>query len=200
MEGPMREVYVSEEIYTHEYLWRAAQSLHKHPVADEKNFYYRLASLIMTYLAFEAFVNFLGEVVCPRKWAIEKEAFRGRGDTIEAKISDIVLRLPEYEWRKGERPYQDIKKLKRFRDLVAHGRVVRGEYVTIANGDGVDFRWSHEWDEFTELSPVVSSMASVKAFCQSLVIAARKHFDDPNLVFDAFEGPLASAEGTSRPK
>jgi hypothetical protein len=153
----------------------------------------------MMYLAFEAFVNFLGEVVCPEKCAIEKEAFRGRGDTIEAKISDIVLQLPGYEWRKGERPYQDIKKLKRFRDLVTHGKVFRAEYVTIANVDVVDSRWSHEWDEFTQPSAVASSMASVKAFCQSLVIVARKHFDEPHLVFDAFEGPLASAEGTSRP-
>jgi hypothetical protein len=196
----MREVHVSEVIYTHEYLWRAAQSLHKHPVVDEKIYYYRLASLMMTHLAFEAFVNFLGEVVCPQKWAIEKETFRGRGDTIEAKISDIVLRLPGYEWRKGERPYQDIKKLKRFRDLVAHGRVVRGEYVTIAKEDEVDFRWSHEWDEFTEPAVIASSMASVKTFCQSLIIAARMHFDEPHLLFGAFEGPLASAEGTSRPK
>lgn len=196
----MREVHVSERIYTHEYLWRAAQSLHKHSAADEKNFYYRLSSLIMTYLAFEAFVNFLGEVVCPEKWAIEKETFRGRGDTIEAKISDIVFQLPGYEWRKGERPYQDIKKLKRFRDLVAHGKVVRAEYVTIANEDGVDFRWTHEWDEFTEPSAVATSMASVKAFCQSLVIAARKHFDEPHLIFDAFEGTLASAEGTPQPR
>ena len=192
----MRKVHVSEEIYTHEYLWRAAQSLHTHPAADEKNFHNHLASLIMTYLAFEAFVNFLGEVVCPEKWGIEKEAFRGRGDIIEAKISDIVLRLPEFKWRKGERPYQDIKKLKRFRDLVAHGKVVRAEYITVANEEGVDFRWSHEWDEFIQPSAVASSMASVKEFCQSLVIAARKHFDEPHLIFDAFEGFLASAEGT----
>lgn len=197
--GPMH-VDVSEEIYTHECLWRAAETLYKHASTDKRHFYYRLSCLVMAYLAFEAFINFIGEAMCPEKWANEKEAFRGKGDAIETKIAAIVCQLPGYDWRKGERPYQDIKRLKRFRDLVAHGKVVRAEYVTIRKDDGIDFRWSHEWDDFVEPSAVERSMDSVKTFCQSIVVEARKHSDEPHLVFDAFEGALASAEGTSRPR
>ena len=196
----MRPIKVSEEVYTHEYLWRAAETLHKTAPLDRRYFHYRLSALMMAYLAFEAFINFIGEIMCPSLWANEKEAFRGKGDAIETKIAAIVCQLPGYEWRKGERPYQDIKRLKGFRDLVAHGKVVRAKYVTIRKDDGIDFRWSHEWDEFVELSAVERSMDSVKAFCQSLVVEARKHSDEPHLVFDAFEGALASAEGTSRPR
>lgn len=187
---------VSEEVFTHEYLWRATEALYKHSTTDKRHFYYRLSSLMMAYLAFEAFVNFLGETMCPEKWANEKDAFRGKGDTIEAKISAIVAQLPGYEWRKGQRPCQDIKNLKRFRDFVAHGRVIRSEYPTTLNENGIDFRWVHEWDEFVEPCAVERSIASVKEFCQSLVVAARKYSDELHLLFDAFEGALASAEGS----
>lgn len=37
----------------------------------------------------------------------------------------------------------------------------------------------------------------IKSFCQSLLDGLRKVSDDPHLVFDAFEGPLANAEGSS---
>lgn len=194
----MRPIKVSEEVYTHEYLWRAAETLHKHASLDRRHFYYRLSALMMAYLAFEAFINFIGEVMCPDLWAHEKDAFRGKGDAIEAKIGAIVRQFPGYEWRKGEFPYQDVKKLKRFRDLVAHGKVIRSEYIAFPNDDEINFRWTHEWDEFIEPEQVARSISSVKTFSQSLLIEARKYCDEPHLLFDAFEGALASAEGTSR--
>ena len=196
----MRPIKVSEEVYTHEFLWRAAETLHKHASLDRRDFYYRLSALMMAYLAFEAFINFIGEIICPGLWTNEKDAFRGKGDAIEAKIDAIVRELPGYEWRKGESPYQDVKRLKRFRDVIAHGKVIRSEYVAFPNDKEINFRWTHEWDEFIELEQVARSMRSVKTFSQSLLIEARKHSDEPHLVFDAFEGALASAEGTSRPE
>ena len=196
----MRPIKVSEEVYTHEYLWRAAETLHKTAPLDRRYFHYRLSALMMAYLAFEAFINFIGEIMCPSLWANEKDAFRGKGDAIEAKIDAIVRQFPGYEWRKGERPYQDVKRLKRFRDLVTHGKVIRSEYVAFSNDDEINFRWTHEWDDFIEPEQVARSMSSIKTFSQSLLIEARKYSDEPHLVFDAFEGALASAEGTSRPR
>ena len=193
----MRPIKVSEEVYTHEFLWRAAETLHKHASLDRRDFYYRLSALMMAYLAFEAFINFIGEIICPGLWANEKDAFRGKGDAIEAKIDAIVRELPGYEWRKGESPYQDVKRLKRFRDVIAHGKVIRSEYVAFPNDNEINFRWTHEWDEFIEFEQVARSMRSVKTFSQSLLIEARKHSHEPHLVFDAFEGALAFAEGTS---
>jgi hypothetical protein len=136
-------MHVSKAIFTHEHLWRAAETLYKHACSNREVRYVYLPCLAMTYFAFEAFVNFLGETLCPEAWVNEKGAFRGASDTIEAKIDAIVHELPGYEkgW-KGKQPYQDIKKLKRFRDLVTHGRVVRSEY-TIPNADERDFTWPY---------------------------------------------------------
>ena len=194
---PMKPIKVTEEVYTHEYLWRAAETLYKHASLGRRQFYYRLSALMMVYISFEAFINFIGEIMCPDLWLNEKDAFRGKGDAIESKIDAIVRQFPGYEWRKGERPYQDVKRLKKFRDLVAHGKVIRGEYVAFPKDDEIDFRWTHEWDEFIEPAQVARSMSSVKTFSQSLLVEARKHSYEPHLLFGAFEGPLASAEGTS---
>jgi hypothetical protein len=194
----MGTTYLSEEIYTHEYLWRAAETLRDLASSQERQVYLYLPCLTMAYLAFEAFVNFIGEVLCPDLWADEKTAFRGQGDMIEAKIAAIIRELPGYEWKKGAPPYQFIKRLKHFRDVVAHGKVVRSEYVTTENEDGSHIRWTHAWDEFLEASSVERAMSSIKGFCQSLLLEARKHSDEPHLVFDAFSGSLASAEGSSK--
>lgn len=194
---------VNMAVFTHEHLWRAVEVLYKDACSNTHGRYAYLPCLAMTYFAFEAFVNYLGETLRPDLWADEKAAFRGASDTIEAKIDAIVHELPGYEKRwKGKQPYQDIKKLKRFRDLVTHGRVVRSEH-TIPNADESavnrfmsDFRWSHHWDAFVEPTAVARSMSSVKAFCQSLVTEARKHSDEPHLQFSAFEGALGLGEGS----
>jgi hypothetical protein len=103
---------ISEEVYTHNLLWRTAERLSRCECSQKDRFYLNLSALLMAYLAFEAFVNFLGEQICPESWINEKEAFRGQGDTIEAKIGAISGRC-QFQWKKGERPYQDLKKLKK---------------------------------------------------------------------------------------
>jgi hypothetical protein len=192
----MRTAHVSEEIYTHEYLWRSVEVLVKLAASEERRLYLDISCLTMAYLAFEAFVNFIGEIIRPDLWAEEKTAFRGQGDAIEAKLAAIVERLG-YEWRKGEQLYQHIKRLKAFRDLVAHGKVVRSEYVTPMRDDGTHIRWTHEWDDFVEPPAVRRALQAITDFSESLLVEARKHYDEPHLAFKAFSGSLGSAEGTS---
>ena len=91
-------------------------------------------------MAFEAFVNFCGFVLLPELWQKERKHFQGKG--IEGKLAVIAGKLPNFLWRKGELPYQRIKKLETFRDLVAHGKVVATQYVTEQKEDGSHFNSS----------------------------------------------------------
>ncbi len=188
---------MSEEIYTHKLLWRAAKASKRCESSERDRLYLDLSALMMAYFAFEGFVNFLGEIMCPELWVNEKQAFKGQGDTLEAKIGAIANKCDKFEWKKGERPYQDVKKLKKFRDSLAHAKVERTEYSTLEKEDGSHIKWSHTWDEFVKPSEVEKSMDSIKAFCQSLLVEARKHSDDECLVPDAFSGLLAWADEVS---
>lgn len=186
---------VEEEIYTHEYLWRSAQMLVEKAEAEEQASYHLLLpALMMSFLAFEAFVNFCGFVLLPDLWREEKRHFKGKG--LEGKLSALAKRLPTFSWQKGQQPYQTIRNLESFRDIVAHGKVLASQYLTERKEDGSHFRFKHAWDDYLSLEAVKSARDDIKSFSQSLLIEARKESDHLHLNFDAFEGSLASGGST----
>ena len=59
--------------YPHEYLWRASsRSLTMAETNNREQYYLLMQSLLTAYLAFEAFINFLGECLDPDAWRNEK--------------------------------------------------------------------------------------------------------------------------------
>ncbi|MEX2164006.1 MAG: hypothetical protein WD823_07160 [Sulfuricaulis sp.] len=188
---------IEEEIYTHEYLWRSASRLLEHAEKQtEGSFYFLLPSLLISYMAFEAFVNFCGFVLLPELWKDEKKHFKGKG--IEGKLDKIVTKLPDFSWRKGEPPYQRIRNLEDFRDIVSHGKVVATQYVAEWKKDGTHFQFMHYWDTYLSVEAVKRARVDIKSFCQSLLVELRKHSDHLHLNFNAFEGSLASGTGISK--
>lgn len=187
---------VEEEIYTHEYLWRSSTLLLEKSEAEEQTSYHLLLpALLMAFLAFEAFINFCGFVRRPDLWKDEKKHFKGKG--LEGKIEVVVAALPDFNWRKGQRPYQTIRTLEAFRNVVAHGRVIASQYVAEQQEGGRHFSFTHVWDNYISPSAVEAARADIKAFSQSLLLELRKVSDHPHLNFDAFEGSLASGNSTS---
>jgi len=186
---------INEEIYTHEYLWRSASRLLEYAEAQaEESLYFLLPSLLMSYMAFEAFVNFCGIVLLPELWKEEKKNFQGKG--IEFKLETIIAKLPGFQWKKGEPPYQKIKNLEDFRDIVSHGKVAATQYVSERKKDGSHIQFKHLWDPYLSVETIKCARFDIKSFCQSLLAELRKNSDHLHLNFDAFEGALATATGT----
>jgi hypothetical protein len=187
---------VQEEFYPHEHLWRSANALTELVEADKDNSYrLLLPAILTTFLAYEAFVNFCGHVLLPDLWAKEKESFKGK--SLEDKLEKICTTLPQFRLLKGERPYQTIKNLSRFRELVAHGKVQVNEYITEQKRDATHFTFEHEWDTYLTTEQLNLFRADVKKFCESLLVVMRKSSDYPHIIFPAFEGSLASGESVS---
>lgn len=186
---------IEEEIYTHEYLWRSASALLV-SAENEEHLSYRflLPSLLMSFMAFEAFVNFAGFALLPELWADEKIHFKGKG--IDGKIELITTKIPSFQFKKGEALYQRIKSLENFRDAVSHGKVLATQYLVEHKSDGSHFRFNHVWDKYLSIGAVNAARADIKEFCQSVTVAARKTSDHHlHFHFDAFDGSLASGSG-----
>ncbi len=185
---------VVEEIYTHEYLWRSSSTLLKQ--GEKENSYHQLLpALLLSYMAFEAFINYLGFILLPELWNDEKTTFRGKG--IEGKLKKIVSELTGFSWEKDRSPYQRIKQLESFRDIVAHGKVLSSEYVAEQKEDGTHFQFQHAWDRYLTISSIKQFRGAIKEFCQSLLVEARNKSDHLHLNFNAYEGSLASGQGKS---
>ena len=173
VDGMPRSRAIEEEIYTHEYLWRSASMLfEKAEAQQEVSYHILLPCLLMSFTAFEAFINFCGFVLLPELWNEEKKHFKGRG--VEGKLEVIVDKAPSFSWRKGEPPYQRIRNLESFRDVVAHGKVLAAQYVEEQKEDGSHFRFKHTWDSYLSIDAVKNGRTDIKSFCQSLVVELRK--------------------------
>lgn len=187
---------VSEEIYTHEYLWRSSTALAQRlDIEADDQHHLLLPALLVTFMAYEAFINFSGFVIHPELWSDEKTNFKGK--TLEYKISIIATALPTFVWQKDIKPYKTIRKLSMFRDLVAHGKVQAKQYITRQQPDGSHFQFEHSWDEHLSREAVLEARADIKVFCQELLEAMRCHSEHLHLSFNAFDGSLASGESLS---
>lgn len=193
----MSKVDIEEEIFTHEYLWRSGSKLLQQAEAKEEgSYYYLLPSLLMSYLAYEGFINFSGYVLLPELWKNERQYFRNKG--IEGKLEVIVKELGSFSWEKEERPYRTVKCLKSFRDIASHAKVQPRRYAANTEADGTHFTFEHVWDEYiASVDAVKQARIDIKVFCDALLVEIRKKSDHLHLLHDAFEGSLASGSGTS---
>ena len=190
------QVEIEEVNYPHEYIWRSACELLKYAETQHAvSYYFLLSSLLMYFMAYEAFLNYCGHSLRPELWEHEKANFKDKG--MEGKLKAIIGKLPDFSWRKHERPYITILKLNEYRDLVAHGKVVSYKYQTMRAADGIDFKFAMPWDEYITIEYAAMAKNDIKNFCQSILIEMRKISDHHlHLIHDAFEGSLGSAIGS----
>ena len=164
---------------------------------DREQYFLLMQSLLTAYLAFEAFINFLGECLDPDAWRNEKTFFNQPSYYgIEGKIKRLAERLPNFVFEKGQRPYQTIKKVGKFRTILVHGKPYHYEKEVPDEGSKTDM-YEFVWDEYLSLENVNRSREAIKKFCESLRSEANTILDEtepPYRLHPAFEGPLASAE------
>jgi len=194
---------VKEAIFTHRCLWKSSSALASLLEADEAaNKHLIIPALVVTAMAFEAFLNCCGIFLLPEQWANEREEFRGQG--VEGKLAAIAGRVPHFEARKGEEPYQSIRKLIDFRDAIAHGKVKRYRYRTESLDDWRDLTtWELPNGANVSLSreAVQKARNNILSYCDGLWIAMRDLHDVSNdlmleLIHGPFEGPVVWSEAT----
>jgi hypothetical protein len=189
----------STATFSHEVLWRASQSAlrtasteHPHVRPD----HLAIQSLLCGFLAFEGFVNLVGEEVAPATWVDERSFFsKGTFRGIEGKVQYLFTRFPGSQLKKGEEPYKTFRTLKRVRDDLAHNRVLRVDEVTLDEDPG----FTTKWDEFDSPARVDQDLKRLKEFAEMIRLEALKILKDEyelsHLHFPAFEGPLGDSTG-----
>jgi len=153
-------------------------------------------SLLSGFLAFEGFINFVGEEIAPDIWKNERAFFSGdqyRG--ITGKVEYLFSLFSGVSLKKGTEPYQTFARIKRIRDGLAHNRVLR--YSEKTDSERPDFKTS--WDDFDSPDKVRPAVMQLKALAELIRIEAVKkltsYYKTSHLYFHAFEGPIANAQG-----
>ena len=126
---PNYEVIVSAEFHTHQSLWLHAVLMEDLRVKNKDEGAHvdieeALSCSILLNIAFavEAHTNYLLEIACPVEYKKERETFSQdpyRGPLGKLEFLAKRLNMPV---DKGCRPFQTIKHLFKWRDLMVHGR------------------------------------------------------------------------------
>jgi len=118
---------IKGELFTHKILWECCelncQAAEKAAAEKTGTIYWELTEMLMAYLTYEAYINFLGDRVAPEAWRNEREFFNNdpyRG--IAGKLKKITEVCYIRDLKKGERPYQTVNELCKLRDYLSHGK------------------------------------------------------------------------------
>lgn len=116
------------ETYNHRILWATAQkNLARSRESENDTLYFSLSAMLMMYFSFEGYLNWLGYLIAPEVWEIEKDFFSKppyQGTLGKYLFLSKVLVLESPDKSKG--PFQTVKELQDLRDKAVHPRSERG--------------------------------------------------------------------------
>lgn len=118
-----RRTKVKGVTYHHRILWSVGGRLIQHADEDpDRRWYGYFSALLVTFFAFEGFLNYIGEELYPREWEDEKELFSsGSRRGTKGKLEFLAERLA-VPLDRGRRPYQSLSELSAFRHTMVHSR------------------------------------------------------------------------------
>lgn len=189
--------------YTHEFLWRAGTYSLTHAKEQPAGSHYFLTnSFLASVLAFEAFVNFLGQIAAPEAWADERNFFKKKPyQGFEGKVKKLgeVLSCPLDD---TDTVFATFRMAKNLRDKIAHGKPVKiSESFLVRDSDskeGMDFM-RLAWDQILSISEVERIRGQLQELAERFRLKAKHLYaeEESHFLFAAFEGPLASGAGST---
>lgn len=196
---------IKGELFTHRVLWECCQRQLEAAETARMNktgpLYFELAAMLMAYLTYEAYINFLGDRLAPEIWKDERNYFNTdpyRG--IEGKLKKIAEICNIKDIQKGERPYQTIIELNTLRNYLAHAKPDKYEKVIEHSRENEPTLFHPELDQLVTPEKAKLAIDDVQAFVEYLHAEASSHVDDIWFGDEALEGPSQHSEGDTTAK
>ena len=192
----------SGESFPHRIIWRSALKLNEQARAEEKGSkYFDLSFMLMAYLAYEAYLNFVGDRLDPQAWSDEKAYFNTneyRGT--EGKLKRIIEKCPNLIVNKGVRPFQTIYKLYEFRDSLVHAKVMKyTDYQEHSNDEEPDF-WPKSSYDFVTQEQAGIVLNDVEEFIEFLHKNIKENVNDNWFGDKALRGIIGHASSSTTVK
>jgi hypothetical protein len=197
------ETTIIGELYTHKLLWRCClrQVEEAEKAAEESygSFYFEITAMLMAYMTFESYLNFLGDRLAPDIWENERDFFNKKPyKGIEGKLKKILEIIKCTELKKGAKPYQTIIKLRHLRDYLSHGKPDKYTKTIMHRKGEAPNLFHSNLDRIAPLGAMKSSIEDVEAFINWLHEKAKKVGDEFWLDRSALDGIIESSFGDTR--
>jgi len=193
------ETKIDGELFTHRLLWSCCERQVKTAETEQRgNLYYELTAMLMAYLTYEAYLNFIGDRLFPQIWQDEKKFFnKNPYKGTEGKLKYIIKQLNLSKVDAGKRPYQTIKKLEELRDFLSHGKVIKYKKVIKHHrNQEPPLFYSIKKELFKNIN-IQRSIEDIKSFIEELHSKIRPHVEDPFFGDMALKGFSEYSTGSS---
>jgi len=194
MRAPPKTAHVESVHYTHRYLWIAAQTLYAlRSVHQEAGYWCSLASSLFIYLAFEGFLNDLGERIAPKEWAGEKkffsrEPYRGTLGKFRFLAEKVGYRVDL-----TQRPHSTLRTLDQQRNKLVHPRTERRSGNLTLHGPNRVVRLPPDLHRYGAPAFVERAFKDVGRTAEVLVERGRASF--PEEMHDYLGGAMVGTTG-----
>jgi hypothetical protein len=191
------ETSVEGEVFTHRVLWSTCQRHMQVARSEEKgSWYFYLTAMLMGFMTFEAYVNFLGTKLEPELWKEERTAFNTRP---YKGTNGKLLKLCELHEvpfpDKGRRPFQTVCRLNELRDIVAHGKPDEFEFTVRHPPEMNPATIKYSLDDYVSAMKAEQAVADLKLLIESLHAQFVARTGADLLLPLAMDGVLASSIG-----
>ena len=192
---------IEGENITHRVLWQCC--LRQMDVArktEKGRKYFDLTTMLMAYLAYEAYLNFVGSRVAPSDWTNERVFFtKPPYQGTEGKLQRIVTVCNLPAVIKGARPYQTIGHLAQLRDLIAHAKPERYELETEHPAEQEPPMFGpYRLEKMISVELAERAVADVEEFVEQIHKAVRPKVSDIWFGDSALKGALGYASGSTK--
>ncbi|HEY9198044.1 MAG TPA: hypothetical protein VIR60_01680 [Gammaproteobacteria bacterium] len=187
------------ESFPHRILWRCVLAHYERARSIEKGSkHFDLTTMLMAYLTYEAYLNFVGDRLAPDLWAQEKSYFTtGKYAGLEGKLKKICELCDGLKVNKGARPYQTITMLSVFRDSVVHAKPYKYEDSMEHPVDREPDWWPRDSYDCVTEEQTSKVVEDVEKFIEFLHQKALPHIHDKMFGDKALKGVLGYASSST---
>lgn len=170
----------SGESFSHRILWKCAKLQHNNARAIEKGRkYFDLSTMLMAYLTYEAYLNFVGDRIDPDTWKNEKKYFsQNEYFGVEGKLKRISEICDGVKIDKSCRPYQTIKDLGKLRTSIVHAKVYKYNETIEHTVDTEPEIWPKDGYQYVTKENSNRAMEDVEEFIEWLHVKIKPFCND----------------------
>lgn len=165
--------------------------------SDQKgSWYFYLTAMLMGFMTFEAYINFLGTKLEPELWKDERSTFKERP---YKGTNGKLLKLCEMHGvpfpEKGRRPFQTVCRLNELRDIVAHGKPDEFEFTVRHPAAKNPTTIKYSLDDYVSARKAERAISDLQTVVESLHEKFVARIGADLLLPRALDGALASSIG-----
>jgi hypothetical protein len=190
------ETRVQGEVYTHRILWSAClRQMHLAMSETKGNWYFQMTAMLLAYMTFEAFVNYVGTKLQPDLWENERREFsRSPYGGTTGKLRKLC-ELHSLPFPPDAEAFETVERLRELRNMLAHAKPEEFELTVEHDPAENPCLIKYKLDDYISQAQAELAIAHTKRLIDAANLGFHRDTDSELINEHALEGTLGYSIG-----